>query len=81
MATESVINQKADNQSDHDKSSGEDHIMRLHEFANPKDYNLPKPELPDPSELIGTIRRDDKADDAEPRLSTRSIFRTTRRDR
>jgi hypothetical protein len=67
--------------SDRDKSSREDSKMRLYEFTNPSEYILPDTVAADPSELIKTVRRDDRADDAEPRLSTRPIFRTPRSDR
>ena len=42
--------------------------MRLYEFTSSKDYILRDREAVDPSKQIKTIRRDDIADDVEPRL-------------
>jgi hypothetical protein len=68
MATASAIHNRANSQSDRDKSLKEDYTMRLHEFTNRKDYTLPNTETAEPSNPLNKDRTDDMVDDAEPRL-------------
>jgi hypothetical protein len=55
----------ADVPADRDKSYKEDHIMRLHEIADPNDYRLTDTEPTDVAEQIERIERRKAAEDAK----------------
>jgi hypothetical protein len=61
---------------ENNKSSKEDHLMRLYEFTDPSHYLLPETDAAKLLKLPKTVRSDDKADVAARRPKTRKPMKT-----